>query len=738
MVNLKTNNLKRLMLAAIVAVVTSVTALTAQAAEVPSVNKQVMLNAREQPIDLFLAELFGQIGVPVRVDESIIGSVNGDFKKTAGEVIQEISSAFQLAVYYDGAVAHVYPANDIQRKVMFMSGGSASSVVKAAGQLGLTDRRNTVKVTEVGLVATGADHFINQIDRLASAVGEKPTPTAAPARTPEYDTYRIFKLKYAWADDVSLVIGGDTVVVPGVASIIRSLIEPGALGGVPTSSRTPGSTSLDGLRGKGLRGKGLQEVVNPLVNDNDAPLPIINSPSGGGNTDGTRIVADPLSNSVIIRDRADRMDNYDTLIHELDKEPQMVEIEATIIDLDTDKLRELGINWRLVDGDSDALFGNGTITDELLRPDTIITPSGAGGIVSLVLGNRTQFISRIRALEDQGAARIVSKPHVMTLSNVEALLDTTSTFFVRVAGQEEVDLFDVKVGTRLRVTPHVYERGNRRQIKLRVNRTDGATSEQSVDSIPIIDESNINTQAIVDVGQSLLIGGLVREIKSNGISRVPVLGRLPVVGGLFRTQTKTSSRQERMFLITPRISTPHIAGKRFSAPVLAGTENDIIQSSQTRLQNANQALNLLDEAFPTEQKLPKGDGLRTSTNTVMPQPYQPIQPSAPTVTPGDSPGERNAGSLRDRLIRQEDVPEELPIVVASQPQVVHAPISEFVELPATSIAGGTSDAVGKYGWQTIASESAVSSIKTVQQQKPNVVENTPTAESDDLIWQVVK
>lgn len=749
MIELKNKSLKRLMLTVATAAIASMTSLTAQAAEVPGIGKQVLLNAREQPIDLFVSELFGKIGVPARVDESIIGTVNGDFKKSAGEVIDEISSAFQLAVYFDGAVAHVYPANDIQRKVMYMSGGSASSVVKAAGQLGLTDRRNTVTATEVGLVATGADRFIGQIDRLAAAVGKGPTSTAAAglvAPTPEYDTYRIFKLKYAWADDVSLVIGGDTVVVPGVASLIRSLIEPGALGGVPTSRRTPGSTSLDGLRGQGLRGRGLQEVTNSLANDDDAPLPIVHTPSGGGSTAGTRIVADPLSNSVIIRDRADRMDNYDTLIQELDKEPQMVEIEATIIDLDTDKLRELGVNWRLTDGDSTALVGN--VGSSLLSPENLVTPSGAGGIVSLVLGSRAQFISRIRALETQGAARIVSKPHVMTLSNVEALLDTTSTFFVRVAGQEEVDLFDVKVGTRLRVTPHVYERGNRSQIKLRVNITDGTTSDQQVDSIPVIDESNINTQALIEVGQSLLIGGLVREIKSNGISRVPILGRLPLVGGLFRTQTKTSTRHERLFLITPRISAPHIPGKRFSAPVLAGTESDIIQSGPTRLRASTEALNLREEVFPLEQNLPKGDGL-ISSNTPMTQPYQPMgqEPSRAPFSEEIEVERTAPDSLRDRLQGPEPIvnPDD---VVASRSQrapglirvptgeLVRQPLPEFVERPAAPSAADNNS--GSHGWQTLTAVPSASSVRTGQRPITDVVEPAVLVGGDDLIWQVVK
>ena len=131
------------------------------------------------------------------------------------------------------------------------------------------------------------------------------------------------------------------------------------------------------------------------------------------------------------------MPGYRTLIEALDTEPRMVEIEATIIDLDTDRLRELGVDWRLDDRRGSVLG------DDAFASDTGATAldaagadlAGGGGVVSLVLGDELRFLSRIRALESQGAARIVSKPHVITLANVEALLDSTSTFYVRVAGR---------------------------------------------------------------------------------------------------------------------------------------------------------------------------------------------------------------------------------------------------------------------------------------------------------------
>jgi type III secretion protein C len=186
---------------------------------------------------------------------------------------------------------------------------------------------------------------------------------------------------------------------------------------------------------------------------------------------------------------------------------------------------------------------------------------GNGGVASVVLGSLGQFFARIRALQNEGAARIVSSPQVVTLSNVEAIFDNTSTFFVRVAGREQVDLFNVSAGTTLRVTPHVFRDQQQNRIKLLVNVEDGNITGRQVDQIPIVERSTVNTQALIAEGESLLIGGMIRETNASSEDKVPYLGDVPVVGNLFKTKATQATRVERMFLITPRM-----AGTRAAAP----------------------------------------------------------------------------------------------------------------------------------------------------------------------------
>lgn len=125
---------------------------------------------------------------------------------------------------------------------------------------------------------------------------------------------------------------------------------------------------------------------------------------------------------------------------------------------------------------------------------------------------------------------------------------------MRVSGRDEVDLFKVSAGTALRVTPHVFQDGDAVRIKLLVQIDDGQILPQElVDTMPMVERSSLNTQALIVAGESLLIGGMVRETTSEGVTKVPLLGDIPILGHLFKTTTNEADRMERLFLISPRL-----------------------------------------------------------------------------------------------------------------------------------------------------------------------------------------
>jgi len=535
---------------------------TAGAAPMPNGGRLVQITAREQPIGAFLQDLFASIDVPAQISPSLAGNVNGSFSGPADKVLRDVSRVYNLITYFDGAVMHVAPTAELARRTYAVSVPAGDRLLREVADLKLTDPRNTLRRSGDGnMIATGARRFVEQVDELLRA-GQAQDAAPPP---PNAADFRVFYLRYAWAQDVTMTIGGRQVVVPGVASILRSLVDPNS----SSSYRPLGREVLlrptqPSLKGQGLIGQGVStkapttgEAARNNAIDNlvtalartAAPADAASGPTGYPDPMQIRIEADQRLNAVIVRDTAERLPRYEQLIASLDVEPQSLEIEATIIDVNTDKARELGIEWRWANDGRSASFQGA------------VPSVGNGGVASVVLGSLGQFFARIRALQNEGAARIVSSPQVVTLSNVEAVFDNTSTFFVRVAGREQVDLFNVSAGTTLRVTPHVFRDRDQTRIKLLVNVEDGAITGQQVDQIPVIERSTVNTQALIAEGESLLIGGMVRETKATSEDKVPGLGDVPVVGNLFKTKATQNTRVERMFLITPRM-----AGTRPAAP----------------------------------------------------------------------------------------------------------------------------------------------------------------------------
>jgi type III secretion protein C len=537
----------------------------ADAAPVPFGTAPVSIAAREMPIQAFLTDFFAQADIPVVVSPNLKGGVTGNFSGPQEDVFRRIARAFSLYVYYDGNVAHVYPADDIVTRTLAVPEGQAGQLLRQVNELQLPDRRNTIRVSREGaVIVSGAKRFVEQVEEISRNQLQRSATGGALA-------FRTFYLRYAWAQDVTLQHAGRSVLIPGVASMLRSLmLAPNANTSLSTNPRdtsTGSRSNVPGLRGSGLAQQGGDsdskqpngQVLGVLgfapghSSPGRGPSPSLSVDQPVGDSQRIRIEADPRLNAVVVRDTVERLDQYGALIATLDVEPQPIEIEATIIDLNTDRLRELGINWRLEQGRSSFLFGRGDASDLRLRPGQDPTPIGQGGFANIVLGSASQFIARVNALEQQGAARVVSSPQVMTLSNVEAVFDNSKTFYVRVAGRDQVDLFNVSVGTLLRVTPHVFRDQNAVRIKLLLSIEDGTISDARVDAIPVVDRATINTQALIEAGESLLIGGMIRESDTTSEASVPVLGKLPVVGGLFRSKAGGLNRSERLILITPRL-----------------------------------------------------------------------------------------------------------------------------------------------------------------------------------------
>jgi type III secretion protein C len=528
-----------------------VIARRAVAAEPAWPQRAVRLQAQEQPLGDFLRELFQAAGLRALPSDTLEGRVSGRFSDRPEKIFSDLVKAYDLLPYFDGSVMHVSAAREMQSRSIRVQPGEVERVATVLRASKLADRHQEIQVSrDSGLIKLrGAPEFVTDMEELianqrrpqlrAAAPGIAPAAEAA-APAPRAMVIRSFQLKYASAADQTFYPNSQEMRVPGVVSLLRSMMGAGgSLIATSTSAPRPSGRNVPSVRGQGLR----------RSRDDDRESGGDSRPGGGepaaasgGSAGASRIEADPNLNAVIVRDYAEAMGSYEELIAQLDKEPQLVEIQVTIVDIDRSKVKDLGVDWRFDDGRTAIAAGGGDAGAQ-----------NGGLLLNTVLGNSGNFLARVNALAKTGSAQIISRPQVLTLSNLEAILATDQSFFVRVAGREDVDLFDVSVGTSLRVVPVVAGDAADPQIRLRVAIEDGSVSDQTVDDIPIVDRATLNTQAVIYDGQSLLLGGLVRDETSKNTSKVPVLGDVPGIGRLFKRTNEVKSTQERLFLISPRI-----------------------------------------------------------------------------------------------------------------------------------------------------------------------------------------
>jgi len=129
-----------------------------------------------------------------------------------------------------------------------------------------------------------------------------------------------------------------------------------------------------------------------------------------------------------------------------------------------------------------------------------------------------------------------------------------------VAGTLDASQFPLAAGSTMEVTPQIVVYGDHREVRLSLSIQDGDFEGTVVDQVPIVKQTEINTEASVREGESLLIGGISVESDSHGTSGIPLLSRIPFLGAAFRHDEGARSRTERLFLITPKVIS--VAGVR--------------------------------------------------------------------------------------------------------------------------------------------------------------------------------
>lgn len=279
------------------------------------------------------------------------------------------------------------------------------------------------------------------------------------------------------------------------------------------------------------------------------------------------VLIDPATNTLIVTDTRSVIEKFRKLIDELDVPAQQVMIEARIVEAADGFSRDLGVKFgatgkKKLKNDTSA-FGWGVNSgfggDDKWEAETKINLpiTAAANSISLVRAISSGALNlELSASESLSKTKTLSNPRVLTQNRKEAKIESgyeipfTVTSIANGGSSTNTELKKAVLG--LTVTPNITPDG---QIimTVKINKDSPAQCASGNQTILCISTKNLNTQAMVENGGTLIVGGIYEEDNGNTLTKVPLLGDIPVIGNLFKTRGKKTDRRELLIFITPRI-----------------------------------------------------------------------------------------------------------------------------------------------------------------------------------------
>ncbi len=274
------------------------------------------------------------------------------------------------------------------------------------------------------------------------------------------------------------------------------------------------------------------------------------------------VTVDERTNLVVMTDVAENIKKAREIVKNIDKVTPQVMIEARIVEASDKFARELGVDWNVgTNADGDALINNNALGGKygynaaVNFPFTIAASqtnaATLGFSFARTLGSPLVLNAAILAHETQGDLKVISSPKILTLDNVKATITQGLEYPIVTPGTDggpaTTELEDLLL--ELTVTPHVTS-DNRISMVINIKKRDLGNiinGEQSFTKKEAI------TELLVDDGNTIVIGGIIKQTKNLAESRVPWLSKIPILGWLFKTEYKTDDKEELLIFITPKI-----------------------------------------------------------------------------------------------------------------------------------------------------------------------------------------
>ncbi|MBT9489107.1 MAG: type IV pilus secretin PilQ [Rubrivivax sp.] len=314
------------------------------------------------------------------------------------------------------------------------------------------------------------------------------------------------------------------------------------------------------------------------------------SSQAGSNSQVTRILSprgsvifEQRTNQLFVSDIPSKLEEITALIAKIDIPVRQVLIEARIVEADDTFGRSLGVKLGAVDltrpqrtgitvgGNYTAVgaqtgqvalpieFSNTQMVNLPANVSSLGGASAATFALSLFNSSANRFLNlELSALEADGKGKIVSSPRVITADQVKALIEQGEELPYQAATSSGATNIQFrKANLKLEVTPQITPEGN---VILDVDVNKDSVGRNTTAGFAI-DTKHVKTQVLVENGGTVVIGGIFTQTERNETNKVPFLGDLPVVGNLFKSNTRSSERTELLIFITPKIVTDRSAAR---------------------------------------------------------------------------------------------------------------------------------------------------------------------------------
>lgn len=278
------------------------------------------------------------------------------------------------------------------------------------------------------------------------------------------------------------------------------------------------------------------------------------------------VIAEPRTNQLFVTDIPAKLEQVQSLIAKLDIAVRQVLIEARIVEASDSFGKSLGVRLGgqplSINGNRNSSFGStftagtaGTIGNDFVQLPAVGQNgfAAASFAVSLFNAAKTRFLNlEISAAEADGKGKIVSSPRIVTADQVKALIEQgTELPFQQATSSGATSIAFRKANLKLEVTPQITPEGN---IILNVDVNKDSVGRATANGFAI-DTKHIQTQVLVENGGTVVIGGIFEQNDREDVTKVPLLGDVPVLGNLFKTKTRTATKSELLVFITPKVLT---------------------------------------------------------------------------------------------------------------------------------------------------------------------------------------